>query len=70
MAAEPARGKVVDTRADVWAFGCVLYERLAGRRAFGHPAMPGTVEGAAGGAGEEVMDLVAAVLTKEPDWTA
>src|SRR5438093_1171265 len=54
MAPEQARGKTVDTRADIWAFGCVLFEMLTGRRAFG---------------GEDVTDTVAAVLKSEPDWT-
>ena len=55
MAPEQARGKAVDKRADIWAFGVVLYELLAGRRLFG---------------GDEVSDTLAFVLTKEPDWAA
>ena len=55
MSPEQARGKAVDKRADIWAFGAVLYEMLTGRRAFG---------------GETVSDTLAAVLTKEPDWSA
>lgn len=55
MAPEQARGKTVDKRADIWAFGLVLYEMLAGRTAF---------------AGETISDVLAAVLTREPDWTA
>ncbi len=51
MAPEQARGKVVDKRADMWAFGCVLYEMLMGRPLF---------------AGESVTDILAAVLTQEP----
>jgi len=53
MSPEQARGKVVDARADVWAFGCVLYEMLTGQRAF---------------VGEDVNDMLAAVLRSEPDW--
>jgi serine/threonine protein kinase len=53
MSPEQAKGKPVDKRTDIWAFGCVLYELLTGRRAF---------------AGEDVADFIAAVLTKEPDW--
>jgi Tol biopolymer transport system component len=56
MSPEQARGRPVDRRADIWAFGCVLYEMLTGRRAFD--------------AGESVSDAVAALLTREPDWTA
>jgi len=55
MSPEQARGEPVDKRADVWAFGCVLYELLTGRRAF--PA-------------DSVADAVAAVLGRDPDWTA
>jgi serine/threonine-protein kinase len=55
MSPEQARGKVVDKGADIWAFGCVLYEMLAGRRVF---------------EGDEVSDTLAVVLTKDPDWGA
>src|SRR5207244_4197852 len=55
MSPEQARGKPVDKRADIWAFGCVLYEMIAGRRAF---------------PGETVSDHVAAILERDPDWTA
>ena len=54
MAPEQARGRLVDARADVWSFGCVLFEMLAGRRAFDAP---------------EVTDTLVAVLSKDPDWT-
>ena len=54
MAPEQARGGAVDTRADIWAFGCVLYEMLAGRRPF---------------VGASVSDTLAEVLKGEPDWT-
>jgi eukaryotic-like serine/threonine-protein kinase len=50
MAPEQARGAVVDTRADIWAFGCVFYEMLTGRPLF---------------AGETMSDQLAAVLTRE-----
>jgi tRNA A-37 threonylcarbamoyl transferase component Bud32 len=55
MSPEQARGQSVDRRADVWAFGCVLFEMLAGHRPFG---------------GDSLSDTLAAVLTREPDWTA
>src|SRR5688572_23345650 len=55
MAPEQARGKTVDRRADIWAFGCVLYEMLTARRAF---------------EGEAVTDTMAAILRGEPDWNA
>ncbi len=54
MAPEQARGGVVDKRADIWAFGVVLWEMLAGRRLF---------------AGETVSDTLAAVLKTEVDWS-
>jgi len=52
MAPEQARGKVVDKRADIWAFGCVLYEMLTGAPPFG---------------GETVTDILAALVEREPD---
>ena len=55
MAPEQARGRPIDRRVDLWAFGCVLYECLAGRRAF---------------TGESLSDVLAAVLEKEVDWSA
>ena len=54
MAPEQARGGAVDKRADIWAFGVVLYEMLCVRRMF---------------AGDRLSDTLAAVLTKEPDWS-
>ena len=53
MSPEQARGKRVDRRADIWAFGCVLYEMLTGRDAFG---------------GETTSDILAGVIRAEPDW--
>jgi TolB-like protein len=55
MSPEQARGKVVDKRTDIWAFGCVLYELLTGRQAF---------------QGDTLSDMIAAVLEREPDWQA
>ena len=55
MSPEQARGKAVDRARDIWAFGCVLYEMLTGRRTF---------------AGDEVSDVLASVLAREPDLAA
>jgi serine/threonine-protein kinase len=55
MAPEQARGGAVDKRADIWAFGVVLFEMLTGRRLFD---------------GETVSDVLAAVLTRDPGWSA
>jgi len=55
MSPEQARGKNVDKRTDIWAFGCLLYELLTGKRAF---------------RGETLQDTIAAVLEREPDWQA
>ena len=55
MSPEQACGQAVDKRSDIWAFGCILYELLARRRVF---------------LGETTSDLLAAVLTREPDWAA
>ena len=54
MSPEQARGKQVDRRADIWAFGVVLYEMLTGEQLF---------------AGETVSDTLAAVLRHDPDWS-
>ena len=54
MSPEQAKGKTVDRRTDIWAFGCVLYEMLTGKQAF---------------AGETVTDTLAAILRSEPDWS-
>jgi serine/threonine protein kinase len=56
MSPEQARGKPVDRRTDIWAFGCVLYEMLTGRQVFE--------------TGDTVSDAVAAILMREPDWSA
>ena len=55
MSPEQARGKSVDKRIDIWAFGCVLYELLAGIRPF---------------RGDTALDTLAAVMEREPDWNA
>jgi eukaryotic-like serine/threonine-protein kinase len=54
MSPEQAKGKPADKRSDIWAFGCVLFEMLTGRRAF---------------AGDEVSDVSASILARQPDWT-
>ncbi len=55
MSPEQVKGKAVDRRTDIWAFGCVLFELLAGKRAF---------------EGETVSEMTAAILRGEPDWAA
>jgi serine/threonine-protein kinase len=55
MSPEQARGRVIDQRTDIWAFGCLLYEALCGRPVFG---------------GETVTDVLAAIVRREPDWNA
>ncbi len=55
MSPEQARGLTLDKRTDIWAFGCVLYEMLAGRLAF---------------AGDTVSDTIAKILEREPEWSA
>jgi len=55
MSPEQAKGKSVDKRADIWAFGCILYECLTGKKAF---------------EGETVTEALAAILRGEPDWEA
>jgi serine/threonine-protein kinase len=54
MAPEQARGRPVDRRGDIWAFGAILFEMLTGERAF---------------SGQTVSDTIAAILTSAPDWT-
>ncbi len=53
MSPEQARGKAVDKKADIWAFGCVLFEMLTGSAAF---------------SGKDVTDILAAVIRAEPEW--
>jgi serine/threonine-protein kinase len=53
MSPEQAKGKAVDKRTDIWAFGCVLYECLTAKRAF---------------QGDTITETVAAILKSEPDW--
>jgi serine/threonine protein kinase len=55
MSPEQAKGKPVDTRADIWAFGVVLYEMLTGRTLF---------------AGETTTDVLAAIVKETPNWSA
>ena len=55
MSPEQARGGRVDRRSDIWSFGVVLWEMLTGERLF---------------TGETASDVLAQVLTKEPDWTS
>ena len=55
MSPEQARGKTVDRRSDIWAFGCVLFEMLTSTRAFG---------------GDDVTDTLASALRAEPEWNA
>ena len=53
MSPEQARGQAVDKRTDIWAFGCVLYEMLTGRRAF---------------EGRSATDIIASIIKTDPDW--
>ncbi len=55
MSPEQARGKPLDKRTDIWAFGCVLYELLAGKAAFG---------------ADTITDTIAAIIKNEPEWSA
>ena len=54
MSPEQARGKAIDNRTDIWAFGCVIFEMLTGQAAF---------------EGETISDVISAVLRASPDWT-
>ena len=55
MSPEQARGQTVDNRADIWAFGCVFFEMLTGRRAF---------------PGDTISDTIVSILERPPDWSA
>ena len=55
MSPEQARGQAIDRRTDIWAFGCVLYEMLTGKRAF---------------EGETFADIVAGIIERDADWSA
>ena len=54
MSPEQAKGKAVDKRADIWAFGVVVFELLTGRQAF---------------AGDTISEVMAAVMKDDPDWS-
>ena len=54
MAPEQAKGEAIDKRADIWAFGVVLFEMLTGRAPF---------------SGEHITDVMAQILWRDPDWT-
>jgi tetratricopeptide (TPR) repeat protein len=54
MSPEQARGRELDTRSDIWSFGCLVFEMLAGKKAFDGPT---------------ASDILVAVLDREPDWT-
>src|SRR5262249_49733250 len=54
MSPDQARGKAIDKRSDIWAFGWVLYEMLSGTQAFG---------------GDSVSDIIANTLDHDPDWS-
>jgi Tol biopolymer transport system component len=54
MSPEQAKGRVADKSSDIWAFGCVLFEMLAGGRAF---------------SGDDVAETIAFIITRDPDWT-
>ena len=54
MSPQQARGEPVDKQADIWSFGCVLFELLAGRQIW---------------SGRTVADVMAAVIAREPDWS-
>jgi serine/threonine-protein kinase len=53
MSPEQARGQTADSQADVWAFGCILYEMLTGKQAF---------------TGETLTDILAGIVRVDPDW--
>jgi Tol biopolymer transport system component len=55
MSPEQARGRPVDKRTDIWAFGCVVYEMLTAKRPFG---------------GDTVTDALASIVKEDPDWSA
>src|SRR5205807_6902026 len=55
MSPEQAKGKPLDKRTDIWAFGCVVFEMLTAKRAFD---------------GDEVTDVLARILEREPDFAA